>query len=83
MPKKGDFVVAVAVFLLALLHQLAQYLLLRYERTRYGMLRAYTLRHGGARLALNPSADVRAWMVGFGTVSAGMALMGLIMLFVL
>ena len=71
------------VFLLALLHQLAQYLLLRYERTRYGMLRTYTLRHGGARLALNPSADVRAWMVGFGTVSAGMALMGLIMLFVL
>jgi len=71
------------VFLLAFLYQGAQLLLLRWERTRYGMLRSYSLRHGGARLSLNPSPDAKAWMIGFGAVAAGMTLLGIIMLIIL
>lgn len=71
------------VFLLAFFYQGAQFLLLRWERTRYGMLRSYSLRHGGARLSLNPSADAKAWMIGFGTVAGGMTLLGIIMLIIL
>ena len=71
------------VFLMALGYQLCQHLLLKMERTRYGILRAYTLRHGGARLALTMSKDVKKGLAVMGAVSGGALLLGLILRFLL
>lgn len=64
------------VFCMAALYRLGETGLLRLERTRYGMLRAYTLRHGGQRLSLKMSEDVKKRLLCFGGVSAAALLLG-------
>lgn len=64
------------VFCMAALYRLAQWLLLRLERTRYGMLRAYTLRHGGRRLALSLGRPAKRRLWRFGAVSAALLALG-------
>ena len=71
------------VFAMAACYQLSQTLLLKMERTRYGMLRAYTLRQGGMRLALNMSSAGKKKFLALGAASAALLLLGIALLFLL
>jgi hypothetical protein len=71
------------VFLMAALYRLSEMLLLKMERTRYGMLRAYTLRHGGQRLALTLGAAAKKRLFALGAASVSALGLGIALLFLL
>ena len=71
------------VFLMAALYRLAEVLLLKMERTRYGILKVYTLRHGGQRLALKLGRASKKRLLVFGLVSAASLGLGVALLFLL
>lgn len=71
------------VFAMAASYQLCAMTLLKMERTRYGLLRAYTLRHGGLRLALTMAPTAKKKFFAFGAASAAALGLGIGLLFLL
>lgn len=71
------------VFAMAASYQLCEMLLLKMERTRYGMLRAYTLRHGGLRLALTMAPAAKKKLFALGAASVAALVLGILLLFLL
>ncbi len=68
------------VFAMAASYQLCAAALLKMERTRYGLLRAYTLRHGGLRLALTMASAAKK-LFALGAASAAALGLGIGLLF--
>ncbi len=64
-----------ALYAMTALYTLCDLLFLRWPRTRYGMLRAYALRHGGRRRSLCLSVQDKRRFAVFGGVSGGMILL--------
>jgi len=71
------------VFAMAASYQLCAAALLKMERTRYGLLRAYTLRHGGLRLALSMASAAKKKLFALGAASAAALGLGIGLLFLL
>ena len=71
------------VFLMAWGYSLFHLALLRWPRTRYGMLRAYALRHGGLRQGLKLSAAAKKKFLLLGLISLGLFCLSALLLLLL